>query len=106
MRIPCASDAATAHPCTRRCWMLTTAASLAAMALHDVVRGAQAEGNAAGQPEALTVYTFGDSVLDCGHYNDRGITPGALMVRNDDALFPEFKGRDLQTLGPARLLHR
>jgi len=86
--------------------MLATAASLAAMAVHELVRGAQAEGTAVGHPEPLTVQTFGDSVLDCGHYNDRGITPGALLVRNDDALFPEFRGRDLHTLGPARLLHR
>ncbi|MBT2305360.1 SGNH/GDSL hydrolase family protein [Variovorax paradoxus] len=44
-------------------------------------------------------------MLDCGHYNDRGVTPGELLVRNDDVLFPEFKGRDLQTLGPTRLMH-
>jgi len=75
------------------------------MAVHDLVPGAEVGGKAAGHPEPLTVYTFGDSVLDCGHYNDRGITPGALLVRNDDTLFPEFKGRDLRTLGPARLLH-
>ncbi len=54
----------------------------------------------------LTVYTFGDSVLDCGHYNAHGVHPGKLVVRNDDELFPEFKGRDLQTRHPARLEHR
>ncbi len=27
-------------------------------------------------------------------------------MRNDDKLFPEFKGRDLQSRGPARLEHR
>jgi acyl-CoA thioesterase I len=54
----------------------------------------------------LTVYTFGDSILDCGHYNERGVTPGQLLVRNDDALFPEFRGRDLSARGPARLDHR
>jgi acyl-CoA thioesterase I len=54
----------------------------------------------------LIVYTFGDSVLDCGHYNEHGVHPGQLLVRNDDVLFPEFKGRDLLTHGPARLDHR
>lgn len=54
----------------------------------------------------LTVYTFGDSILDCGHYNPHGLTPGGLLVRNDDRLFPEFTGRDLATLRPARLEHR
>ena len=54
----------------------------------------------------LTVYTFGDSILDCGHYNERGATPGALVVRNDDVLFPDFYGRDLASHGLARLVHR
>ena len=54
----------------------------------------------------LTVYTFGDSILDCGHYNPYGVTPGALLVRNDDRMFPEFRGRDLSSHGPARLEHR
>jgi hypothetical protein len=53
-----------------------------------------------------TLYTFGDSMLDCGHYNAHGVTPGALIVRNDDALFPEFRGRDLASRGPARLEQR
>src|SRR4051794_34296368 len=53
-----------------------------------------------------TLYTFGDSILDCAGYNDRGVHPGALLVRNDDALFPEFRGRDLASRGPARLEHR
>jgi acyl-CoA thioesterase I len=52
------------------------------------------------------VYTFGDSILDCGHYNRFGVTPGGLLVRNVDELFPEFVGRDLSTHGPARLEHR
>ena len=52
----------------------------------------------------FTLYTFGDSILDCGHYNAHGVHPGQLLVRNDDALFPEFKGRDLQPRG-ARLSH-
>lgn len=54
----------------------------------------------------LTFYTFGDSILDCGWYNDAGITPGQLLVRNDDQLFPEFQGRDLSSRGPVRLEHR
>ena len=54
----------------------------------------------------LTLYTFGDSILDCGYYNQFGVTPGQLLVRNDDRLFPEFRGRDLGSRGPARLVHR
>ena len=54
----------------------------------------------------LTVYTFGDSILDCGHYNERGVHPGQLLVRNDDLLFPEFAGRDLAARGPTALAHR
>jgi hypothetical protein len=54
----------------------------------------------------LTIVTLGDSVLDCGHYNDFGAHPGQLLVRNDDRLFPAFAGRDLSARGPARLDHR
>ena len=54
----------------------------------------------------LTLYTFGDSILDCGYYNQFGVTPGQLLVRNDDRLFPEFRGRDLSSRGPAQLVHR
>lgn len=54
----------------------------------------------------VSVYTFGDSMLDCGHYNQFGVNPGQLIVRNNDRLFPEFRGRDLVSLGPARLIHR
>jgi acyl-CoA thioesterase I len=55
----------------------------------------------------LRVYTFGDSMLDCGHYNAFGVNPGQLLVHNDDRLFPEFRGHDLASLvGPARLIHR
>ena len=54
----------------------------------------------------LTLYTFGDSILDCRWYNDAGLDPGQLLVRNDDRLFPEFRGRDLVSHGPARLDHR
>jgi hypothetical protein len=45
-----------------------------------------------------TVHTFGDSILDCGRYNDHGVTPAGLLARNDDALFPAFHRRDLETI--------
>lgn len=54
----------------------------------------------------FTLYTFGDSILDCGGYNPRGLDPGALIVKNADEVFPEFRGRDLTSQGPARLVHR
>jgi hypothetical protein len=54
----------------------------------------------------LTVYTFGDSILDCGRYNAHGVHPGQLLVRNDDRLFPEFKRVDLRSRRAARLVHR
>ena len=54
----------------------------------------------------MLVVTFGDSILDCARYNEHGVTPGQLLVRNDDRLFPEFRGRDLQSRGSARLEER
>jgi acyl-CoA thioesterase-1 len=54
----------------------------------------------------VTLYTFGDSILDCGRYNEFGVHPGQLLVQNDDRLFPEFKGQDLTSHGSARLEHR
>jgi acyl-CoA thioesterase-1 len=54
----------------------------------------------------LTLYTFGDSILDCGWYNPLRIDPGQLLVHNRDDLFPEFTGQDLASRGPARLEHR
>ncbi len=54
----------------------------------------------------LTVHTFGDSILDCAHYNEHRVDPGRLLVANDDTLFPEFRGRDLSHRGPTRLDHR
>ncbi len=53
-----------------------------------------------------SVCTFGDSILDCGRYNPHGVHPGQLLVHNDDRLFPEFRGQDLASRGPARLEHR
>ena len=54
----------------------------------------------------VTLYTFGDSILDCGRYNEFGVHPGQLLVHNDDRLFPEFQGQDLASRGSARLEHR
>lgn len=53
----------------------------------------------------LTLYTFGDSILDCGRYNAQGVHPGQLLVQNNDRLFPEFRGQDLASRGSARLDH-
>ncbi|MDZ8186312.1 MAG: SGNH/GDSL hydrolase family protein [Nostoc sp. ChiSLP02] len=53
----------------------------------------------------VTLYTFGDSILDCGRYNEFGVHPGQLLVQNDDRLFPEFQGQDLRSRGSARLEH-
>jgi lysophospholipase L1-like esterase len=69
-----------------------------------VLTGSHTQSSA--RAPAFTLYTFGDSILDCGRYNTFGVHPGQLLVRNDDALFPEFAGRDLQSRGPARLEHR
>ncbi|MCC6416688.1 MAG: SGNH/GDSL hydrolase family protein, partial [Gemmataceae bacterium] len=54
----------------------------------------------------FTLYTFGDSILDSGRYNPLRLTAGQLLVRNDDARFPEFAGCDLASRGPAELIHR
>jgi lysophospholipase L1-like esterase len=64
------------------------------------------QGASRQEQTMITLYTFGDSILDCGHYNEFGITPGALLVQNDDRRFPEFAGQDLRSRGPARLEHR
>ncbi|HLL19293.1 MAG TPA: SGNH/GDSL hydrolase family protein [Rubrivivax sp.] len=84
-------------PAQRRRRLLAAAGGLAMAA-----QGFAAPRSARG----VALYTFGDSVLDCGHYNEHGVHPGQLLVRNDDKLFPEFKGWDLQSQGPARLVHR
>jgi lysophospholipase L1-like esterase len=54
----------------------------------------------------FTLYTFGDSILDCERYNQYGVHPGQLLVQNDDRMFPEFRGKDLRSRGPAQLEHR
>jgi hypothetical protein len=61
---------------------------------------------AATRSSIFTVFTFGDSILDCARYNAYGVHPGQLIIRNDDRLFPEFSGRDLFSVGPAQLDHR
>jgi acyl-CoA thioesterase-1 len=48
----------------------------------------------------FTVYTFGDSILDCAGYNEESVDPAGLIVVNRDDLFPEFRGRDLTTRRP------
>ena len=45
----------------------------------------------------FTLYTFGDSILDCAHYNAERVDPAGLLLNNRDDLFPEFRGRDLWT---------
>jgi lysophospholipase L1-like esterase len=81
----------------RRRWM--ACAMLATLAEPLPVRSARTT-------PPLTLYTFGDSILDCARYNDHGVHPGQLLVRNEDSLFPEFRGRDLGSRGAARLVHR
>jgi len=54
----------------------------------------------------MLVVTFGDSILDCGHYYEHSVTPGQLLVENDDRLFPELRGHDLRSRRSARLEHR
>jgi hypothetical protein len=54
----------------------------------------------------FTLYTFGDSILDCRMYNEFHVDPGGLLVRNDDYLFPEFRGKDLTSHAPAQLKQR
>jgi acyl-CoA thioesterase-1 len=85
----------------RRRWLAAIAGACALVA-----SGARAAGGSVAGSTAVRLCTFGDSVLDCGHYNDRGLDPGRLLVRNDDALFPEFRGKDLRARGAAELEHR
>lgn len=74
-------------------------------ALSAVLLSGATRAQARSQPP-FTLYTFGDSILDCARYNAHGVHPGQLLVRNHDALFPEFVGQDLLSRGPARLVHR
>ena len=78
--------------------------TLAAGALAAVAPGAAGLGRA---PQLPTLVTLGDSILDCGRYNEHGVHPAQLIVRNDDRLFPDWRGRDLASAGiDARLDHR
>lgn len=54
----------------------------------------------------VTLYTFGNSTLDCGTHNKFGVYPEQLLVENDDRLFPEFQSQDLTSCGTASLEHR
>ena len=85
----------------RRRWLRAIAAGATALA------GAPRALGLGRAPAGLTLVTFGDSILDCGRYNAHGVHPGRLLLRNDDALFPAFRGRDLASSGfDARLDHR
>ena len=88
----------------RRRWLASVGAVGASCASADA---ASRTGPAIPRREAgLRLCTFGDSILDCAHYNEHGLDPGRLLIRNDDALSPEFTGKDLRSHGPARLEHR
>ena len=83
---------------TRRRWLQRLIAGAAMIAL-----------DAAGSTKrrnGFTVLTFGDSILDCARYNEYGVHPGQLILRNDDHLFPEFRGNDLLSFAFAQLDHR
>ena len=100
---PAAAPEAVRSPSRRR-WIGGLAGLGALVALG--ARSAGAAGGAAVKALPIRLCTFGDSVLDCARYNERGVDPGHLLVRNDDALFPEFAGRDLSARGAVRLEHR
>jgi acyl-CoA thioesterase I len=92
------------HDITRRTLLRMTGlglAGLGAAALAGAWLGSRERGT-----QMLTVYTFGDSILDCARYNAFGVHPGQLLARNDDRLFPEFRGRDLSAHGQVQLVHR
>jgi hypothetical protein len=86
----------------RRRWLAAVGAAWVSCAESAASGGVVPARSGAG----VRLCTFGDSILDCGRYNEHGVHPGQLLVRNDDALFPEFKGHDLRSRGPARLEHR
>ncbi|MDB5895451.1 MAG: GDSL-like lipase/acylhydrolase [Rhodoferax sp.] len=68
-------------------------------------RSITASASTSTSTSTTVLYTFGDSILDCGRYNAEGVHPGQLLLRNDDQLFPAFTGQDLLSRGPARLVH-
>ena len=85
----------------RRRWLIALGGTLFGTTAMSTIGDGQGRGTA-----PLILSTFGDSVLDCGRYNPYGIDPGRLLVRNEDARFPEFIGSDLQARGPVQLEHR
>lgn len=87
------------HPDRRRVLKML-AGGISALAVAGYLRASK------GPTGVFTVCTFGDSILDCGRYNEHNVHPAQLIVQNDDRLFPEFKGRDLGSAGPARYVHR
>lgn len=94
----------------RRRWLGQASATVIAVATALRANAASAANESASRPTRAggpvrRLFTFGDSVLDCRHYNDEGLDPGRLLVHNDDRLFPEFRGRDLQSRGPTRREH-
>ncbi|HET7061008.1 MAG TPA: SGNH/GDSL hydrolase family protein, partial [Nitrosospira sp.] len=84
---------------SRRNWLRTMLAAAGVIAADGLV-------GATSWSSIFTLVTFGDSILDCARYNEFGVHPGQLIVRNDDDLFPEFEHRDLFSLGLAHLDHR
>lgn len=97
----------TADSLARRRWITEASASLVALGASKApIRGEPAPPTATTSRRIVRLCTFGDSVLDCRRYNDEGVDPGQLIVRNDDRLFPEFRERDLQHRGTCRLDHR
>ncbi len=83
---------------TRRRWLRTLVAGAAMIALD--------AAGATKRRDGFTVLTFGDSILDCARYNEYGVHPGQLILRNDDHLFPDFRGNDLLSFAFAQLDHR
>jgi acyl-CoA thioesterase-1 len=84
---------------SRRAWLLLSSSAMIGVMTNE-------HASIAANDDQTTIFTFGDSVLDCARYNEHGVDPGQLIVRNNDVLFPEFKDRDLLSRGKARLVHR
>ncbi len=90
---------------TRR-WLIQALGGVGVVALLGCQRQTAQSLREQAATEMVTLYTFGDSILDCGRYNAYGVHPGQLLVQNSDRLFPEFAGQDLISRGSARLEHR
>jgi len=90
---------------TRR-WLIQAIGGVGAVTLLGCQRQIAQSLGKQGTTSMVTLYTFGDSILDCGRYNAYGVHPGQLLVQNNDRLFPEFVGQDLVSRGSARLEHR